>query len=48
METGWSEVNIITLILSLMFPAPHVAKEPQGLLDCAFDARNVYVCRGGK
>ena len=37
-------MNIITLILSLMFPAPHVAKPPQGWLDCSFDARNVYVC----
>lgn len=24
---------------------PHVAKEPQGLLDCGFDARGVYVCQ---
>ncbi len=37
--------TIAALILSLLFPAPHVHKEPQGLLDCAFDARNVYVCR---
>ena len=38
-------MNIITLILSLMFPAPHVAKPPQGWLDCEFDAREVYVCK---
>ena len=38
-------MNICALILSLMFPAPHVTKEPQGYLDCEFDARNVYVCR---
>lgn len=33
------------LILSLLIQAPHVPKPPQGWLDCAFDARNVYVCR---
>lgn len=38
-------MNIITLILSLMLPAPHVLKEPQGYLDCEFDARTVYICR---
>lgn len=38
-------MNIITLIISLMLPAPHVAKAPQGWLDCEFDAREVYVCR---
>jgi len=41
-------VSIITLILSLLFPATHVPKEPQGYLDCEFDARNVYVCRPEK
>lgn len=33
-------MNIIVLILSLLFPAPHIPKEPKCLLDCGFDARN--------
>jgi hypothetical protein len=45
LEAGRAEVTIATLILSLLFPAQPAPKPPQGYLDCAFDARNVYVCR---
>lgn len=33
---------IFLAILGIRQPAP---AKPQGYLDCAFDARNVYVCR---
>lgn len=37
---------VLRLVAALVMPpAPTPAHEPNGLLDCAFDARNVYVCR---
>jgi hypothetical protein len=38
-------MNILTLFLSFLIQPQQAKLEPQGYLDCAFDARNVYVCR---